>query len=207
MVAIILTESIFGASSSCTDLNGVFGSNYLRCPCFSSRFSLSETPFWEISLGNKRVKKQKRILGLGRVSCSLGNGIVDKEELEFKPSFDEYLKAMESLKEKKKSDSVIRRKKGEEEKGKFGKSVVKKCVESSDVVEKREGVGAVEEKGSGGKLEFRKVVIEKRESISKAKHVDEMDRAAFKSMDDDAYDKPRVTKADMEQRIQRLAKW
>ncbi|XP_009608074.1 pentatricopeptide repeat-containing protein At1g30610, chloroplastic [Nicotiana tabacum] len=206
MVAIILTEALFGASSSCTDFNGVFGSNYLRCPCFSSRFSLSDTPFSEISLGNKRVKKQKRILGVGILSCSLGNGIVDKEELEFKPSFDEYLKAMESLKEKKKSDSVIRRKKGEEEKGKFGKSVVKKCVESSDVVEKREGVGAVEEKGSGGKLEFRKVVIEKRESISKAKHVDEMDRAAFKSMDDDAYDKPRVTKADMEQRIQRLAK-
>ncbi|XP_059288145.1 pentatricopeptide repeat-containing protein At1g30610, chloroplastic [Lycium ferocissimum] len=235
MVAIILTEALFGASS-CTDFNGVFGSNYLRCPCFSSRFSLSETPFLEISLVKKRVKKQKRI-----VACSLDNGIVDREELEFKPSFNEYLKAMESVKEKKQRDSVIRRKKSEEkdkfdsvrrkdseEKGKFdsvrrreseekGKfdSVRRKESEEKGKFgksekEKYEGVGVVKEKGSGGKLEFRMVKNQKRESIiSKERHVDEMvsmEREAFKSMDGDAYDKPRVTKAEMEERIQKLAK-
>lgn len=210
MVAIILTEALFGASL-CTDFNGVFGSNYLRCPCFSSGFSISETPTLEISLGKKRVKKQKRNAGSIVVSCGLDN-VINREELEFKPSFDEYLKAMESVKEKKQRDSVRRKK--SEEKGKFVKSEKEKCVESSDFVElneKYEGVGVVKESGGGGgKLEFRMVKNQKRQSISKDKNVDEMvsmEREAFKTMDGDVYDKPRVTKAEMEERIQKLAKW
>lgn len=208
MVAIILTEALFGASL-CTDFNGVFGSNYLRCPCFSSGFSISETPTLEISLGKKRVKNQKRNAGSVVVSCGLDN-VINREELEFKPSFDEYLKAMESVKEKKQRDSVRRKK--SEEKGKFVKSEKEKCVESSDFVklnEKYEGVGVVKESGGGGKLEFRKVENKKRQSISKDKNVDEMvsmEREAFKTMDGDVYDKPRVTKAEMEERIQKLAK-
>lgn len=207
MVSIILTEALFGASIS-TDFSGLFGSNYLPCPCFSSRFSLSKTPILEISLLKERVKKQKRIMGSGVVSCGLDNGIIDKLELEFKPSFDEYLKAMESVKEKKQRDSVIRRKKSEE-KGRFGKSEKEKCVESSEFVEvneKYEGVGVV---NGGGKLEFGMLKNQKRQSVSKERHVDEMvnmEREAFKSMDGDAYDKPRVTKAEMEERIQKLAK-
>ncbi|KAJ8549271.1 hypothetical protein K7X08_032978 [Anisodus acutangulus] len=220
MVAIILTEALFGASS-CTDFNGVFGSIYLRCPCFSSRSSLSVTPILVNSLEKKRVNKKKRIMGSGIVSCGLDYGIIDKEDLEFKPSFYEYLKAMESVKEKKQRDSVSRKKSEEkdnldsvkrkkvEEKGKFGNYEKDKCVKSSDFVkvnEKYEGVGVVKEKGSGGKLEFRKVKNQKELSISKERHVDEMEREAFKSMDGDAYDKPRVTKAEMEERIQKLAK-
>ncbi|MCD9637935.1 hypothetical protein HAX54_021486 [Datura stramonium] len=209
MVAIILTEALFGASP-CTDLNGVFGSNYLRCPCFSSGFSISETPTLGISLGKKKAKKQRRIVDSGVVSCGLDSGIFDKEELEFRPSFGEYLKAMESVKEKKQRDSV-RRKKGEE-KGKFRKLEKEKCVESSDFVElneKYEGIGVVKQSSGGGKLDFRMVKNQKRQSISKDRHVNEivsMEREAFKSMDGEAYDKPRVTKAEMEERIQKLAK-
>ncbi|CAN4080299.1 unnamed protein product [Withania somnifera] len=206
MVSIILTEALFGASLS-TDFNGVFGSNYLPCPCFSSRFSLSQTPILEISLLKKGVKKQKRrITGSGVVSCGLDK-IIGKEELEFKPSFVEYLKAMESVKEKKQKVSV--RKKESEEKGKFRKLEKEKCVESSDFVEvnkKYEGVGVV---SGGEKLEFGMLKKQKRQTFSKERHVDEMvsmEREAFKSMDGDAYDKPRVTKAEMEERIQKLAK-
>ncbi|KAF3676903.1 Pentatricopeptide repeat-containing protein, chloroplastic [Capsicum annuum] len=246
MVAIILTEAALFRASPCTDFNGVFPSNYLHCPCFSSRFSLSHTPFLEISLGNKTLKKhKKRILSSGVVSSGLtdsgitkspcfssrfslsqtpflefflgkkrlkkqkkrivvscgliDNGIIDKEEIEFKPSFDEYLKAMESVKEKKQKESVIRRNKSEE-KGKFGKSEKEKCVESSDFVEPVKKYKGVD---GGGKLEFRMVKNQKRQSIDE---MVSMEREAFKSMDGEAYDKPRVTKAVMEERIQKLAK-
>ncbi|CAN4081916.1 unnamed protein product [Withania somnifera] len=122
-------------------------------------------------------------MGSGVVSCSLDR-IIDKEEIVFKDSFDEYLKDMESVKQKKLKDIPV----------------------LLELNEKYEGIGVCER---WWELEFGMVKNQKRKSVSKERHVDEMvstEREAFKSMDGDAYDKPRVTKAEMEDRIQKLAK-
>ncbi|KAK2975290.1 hypothetical protein RJ640_022739 [Escallonia rubra] len=94
------------------DRSGILASNYSRNISFSSGFSISRRP--------KKVK-QIQVLGSRTCRCSVilkgesdfpvADGRIIRKESEFKPSFDEYLKAMESVKsgrEKKKADSPTR---------------------------------------------------------------------------------------------------
>ncbi|KAK3030873.1 hypothetical protein RJ639_037330 [Escallonia herrerae] len=94
------------------DRSGILASNYSRNISFASGFSISRRP--------KKVK-QIQVLGSRTCRCSVilkgesdfpvADGGIIRRESEFKPSFDEYLKAMESVKsgrEKKQADSPTR---------------------------------------------------------------------------------------------------
>ncbi|PON63654.1 Tetratricopeptide-like helical domain containing protein [Parasponia andersonii] len=100
MVVMIVTNGQMGSSSF--HGNGVFVSNSWRNPFSSSGFSL----WWRPSLGIG-LNVNKRRLNCGTICQALSNGggfsgqlvggsLLEKE-LEFKPSFNEYLKVMETV--------------------------------------------------------------------------------------------------------------
>ena len=82
--------------------NEVLAPNFRRGSFFSSGFSLGSRPSLGVGLKvrNRRLKRGlvcKALLKGGSDGQSVGGSILEKE-FEFKPSFDEYLKVMESVK-------------------------------------------------------------------------------------------------------------
>lgn len=210
MVSSILTTQALNSPSSSIEFHGFLGSNFIRCPCFS----ITGRPIYAIPIERSRLKKQSTSIGPVRIACALGNAIIDKKELDFKPSFDEYLKVMDSIKEKKKTvgdrSDRVGQKLDSGETGRQSRPVGKKKALSDSMPRNQ--------KSGGEKIKLRTAKkpllkpnndnprVEKRNRIEQM----EMDRIAFKSMEeygeDDAYDKPRVSKAEMEERIQMLAR-
>ncbi|XVF71664.1 hypothetical protein PTKIN_Ptkin12aG0057800 [Pterospermum kingtungense] len=79
---------------------GIYTSVYSHKPFSPSGFLNYWRPACKVALGSKNSSKKKRRFTLRAVNS--GGGILEKE-FEFKPSFDEYLKTMESVREKKQS--------------------------------------------------------------------------------------------------------
>ncbi|OMO90133.1 hypothetical protein COLO4_19340 [Corchorus olitorius] len=80
--------------------NGIYTSVYSQNPFSPTGFLNCWTPACGVALCLKNPKKKKKWRFAFRVVNS-GGGILEKD-FEFKPSFDEYLKTMESVREKKK---------------------------------------------------------------------------------------------------------
>ncbi|KAL1829476.1 hypothetical protein ACET3Z_007888 [Daucus carota] len=148
---------------------------------FSSGFLISKAPIF--SFGVKKTKKaEQKNLGVflgygncGKISVVMkggsGDGGVIEKELEFKPSFDEYLKAMEnvqSVRDKRKQAKSKTRKGGEDNGlGVLEKSDKKMRVEDGDVGGSgKKDLGSV---GSGGGADVRRsevVSLERRKNES-----------------------------------------
>ncbi|KAL0398176.1 UNVERIFIED_CONTAM: Pentatricopeptide repeat-containing protein, chloroplastic [Sesamum radiatum] len=125
------------------------------------------------------------------------------KSLKFKPSFDEYLKALETVKidrenSSDRSNNNIRKKKS-----------IKKIVQEEDNGNDEDGfrreiaLEVVKKKQDKNTKSLTRKKSDSRES----KFLD-LERAAFKSLEyeDDVFDKPRISRVDMEERIQKLAK-
>ncbi|XP_019160873.1 PREDICTED: pentatricopeptide repeat-containing protein At1g30610, chloroplastic isoform X2 [Ipomoea nil] len=210
MVSAILTTQALNSPSSSIEFHGILGSNFIRCPCFT----ITGRPIYAVPIERSRLKKQSTSIGPVRIACSLGNAIIDKKELDFKPSFDEYLKVMESVKENKKTVGDRSERVGQNrDSGEPGRQ--------SRPVEKKKALSdSMSPKSGGEKIQIQSRTVKKsllkpnndNPRVEERNRVElmEMDRAAFKSMEeygeDDAYDKPRVSKAEMEERIQMLAR-
>ncbi|KAM7500453.1 hypothetical protein LguiA_024867 [Lonicera macranthoides] len=104
MVVITVTNSQMAVS--CIERNGIWASNYSRNNKYSSGFVIYQRPIFGLALKRNKVKWNQvlssRALNCGAISVlskgESGNGGIVEKEFEFKPTFDEYLKAMESLK-------------------------------------------------------------------------------------------------------------
>ncbi|XP_027085908.2 pentatricopeptide repeat-containing protein At1g30610, chloroplastic-like [Coffea arabica] len=224
-----------------TESSLVFGPNYIQNSIFPSGFPVSQRPFFGIALKFQlhKVKKQSTRIITG--SLLANKNVVDEKEFQFKPSFDEYLKAMESVK-------ASREKQGPQNSRKDGNSKGKRAnqndtLKDSDRKDNSFSKGDEEDgelRGIGGEVSsvfmgkegkddrFSNTVKVKKKNVelkktrkpmkksftsgendsieSEALHI--IDRAAFKPLEqlDDVYDKPRITRVDMEERIQKLAK-
>lgn len=202
--------------------------NYTHNTLFPCGFPILPS---SIAVTAPRIKKKKRITT--RSALSDGGGMVVDKEFEFKPTFDEYLKAMESVKIDRGNNSnndssstphtsKIQRK----------KKSIKKIEDSDDemtAVQENSRKGNMYRRGEPSRGDSRKGDSRKEfdsEKVYKKQHKDvkildgkksysseskllDMERAAFKSLEceDDVIGKPRITRADMEERIQKLAKW
>ncbi|XVF24234.1 hypothetical protein REPUB_Repub13aG0110100 [Reevesia pubescens] len=126
--------------------NGIYTSVYSQKPFSPSGFLSCWRPTYGVALWSKNTSQKQWRFALRVVNS--GGGILDKE-FEFKPSFDEYLKTMESVREKKHSLKTnrgnsseklnkgmskdhSRRNFGEEEK-------MSKIVEHDEVIKKSKG--------------------------------------------------------------------
>lgn len=195
--------------------------NYTHNTLFPCRFPILPR---SISVIAPIRKKHKRITS--RSASSDGGGIVVDKEFEFKPTFDEYLKAMESVKidrvNNRNSESSTGAGVARSGKVQRKKKIVREEEESDDGVAENSRKGNLYrrgEKGGFGK-EFDsekgygkvdndvKIFGGKKSGGSESKLLD-MERAAFRSLEceGEVVNKPRITRADMEERIQKLAKW
>lgn len=202
--------------------------NCTRNSLFPCGFPVLRSP---ISLAAPRREKQRRILARSASSDGgFGGGIVVDKEFEFTPSFSEYLKEMEFLKinrdnndnnntgRSRFSNNGLRKKK-------VAKKIVREEEKSSDEVtaaheSSRKGKKAPIYQEDSRKCDFRdsEMVNQKQNRDLKIRsrkisdcsvsESSDTERAAFKPLDydDDVVGKPRVTRVDMEERIQKLAK-
>ncbi|KAL8508443.1 hypothetical protein ACS0TY_018901 [Phlomoides rotata] len=189
--------------------------NYTHNTLFPSGFPILPK---SVAVTAARRKKQKRITT--RSALGDGGGIAVDKEFEFKPTFDEYLKAMESVKIDRGNNSnndnisvthsskIQRRKK-------IVRKIVQEDEEGDDGMTARRGNvyrRGEPSRGDSRKGEFDSEKVYRRQNKDIKIHGEskllDMERAAFKSLEceDDVIDKPRITRADMEERIQRLAK-
>nr|GME20716.1 pentatricopeptide repeat-containing protein At1g30610, chloroplastic [Ipomoea batatas] len=212
MVSAILTTQALNSPSSSIEFHCILGSNFIRCPCFS----ITGKPIYAIPIERSRLKNQRTSIGPVRIACALGNAIIDKKELDIKPSFNEYLKIMESVKENKKTvgdrSERVGQKRDSGEPGRQLRPVEKKkAISDSMPPNQMSGGEKIQIQSRTAKKPLLKPNndnprVEERNRVE----LMEMDRAAFKSMEeygeDDAYDKLRVSKAEMEERIQMLAR-
>ncbi|KAK9267996.1 hypothetical protein L1049_010434 [Liquidambar formosana] len=105
---------------SCFERNGISASNSTQFPSLSYGLSISRRPIFGIALNTKRAKhswvSSRRTFNCRTISALskrelddrlVGGGFIENE-FEFKPSFDEYLKAMESVRtgRKQKKDNL-----------------------------------------------------------------------------------------------------
>lgn len=136
------------------------------------------------------------------------NFIMENKELEFKPSFDEYLEVMESLKTNEREkmgrqSSIGKSDNGKNLVGSRGKERIDNMrnKEEKIVDMKKDALQKKLKKPSGGNKSFVSKGIVERESSG-------VERAAFQHLEEykGVYDKPRVTRMDMEERLQKLAK-
>lgn len=132
MEAILVTNTQMGVSF--IEKNGTLGSYYTRSLRLSYGFLISKGPIFNFGLKAKKVKQSHGVFfksrNCGEISVLLteepSNGGIIEKEFEFKPSFDEYLKAMESVKsvrEKRKKaahPSTRNKPRNGEENGKLG---------------------------------------------------------------------------------------
>ncbi|TYH52002.1 hypothetical protein ES332_D10G320800v1 [Gossypium tomentosum] len=102
-------------------------------PFPASGFFSCWRPTSRVALWSKNPSKKKRKFALRVVNS--GGGVLEKE-FEFKPSFDEYLKTMESVREKKQSFKSNRGKSSRN----FGENENMSKIEHNDVKMKSEGV-------------------------------------------------------------------
>lgn len=139
-----------------------------------------------------------------------GNNPLDKD-FEFKTSFDDYLKAMESIKVERDSTNSNSISRGDDNLRK--KKVLKRIVEDKEETD-GDKVTVFRKEIGREKVELKRIKVVDRKKISvgcEDKYMGLEDRAAFRSFeghgDDGVSDKPRVSRVDMEDRIQKLAKW
>lgn len=178
-----------------------------------------------VAVSAPRRENKRRVAARSALSDG-GGGVVFDKEFEFTPSFSEYLKAMEFLKNEKyqtdKSSDGNNLSSNSPRKKKVVKKSVREEEKSSDELTaaeeySRKGIYKEEsrradfhrsemvERKQSGELKMRtRKVSDDRESESLV-----MERAAFKPLEsgDDVLGKPKVTRVDMEERIQKLAKW
>ncbi|KAL6502181.1 hypothetical protein OROHE_024774 [Orobanche hederae] len=163
-----------------------------------------------------------------------GGGIVPYKEFEFTPSFGEYLKAMESVKinrgnnnnsnNSSRNTRSVKKIVQEEDKGNGGATAVQEKPKKGEFIKKSAFVqedsrnveihkksAFVQEDSRKG--EFRKKSASVQEDSRKKggnseKKFPDFEREAFKTLGskDDVIDKPRISRVDMEERIQKLAK-
>ncbi|XP_022885563.1 pentatricopeptide repeat-containing protein At1g30610, chloroplastic isoform X2 [Olea europaea var. sylvestris] len=189
-------------------------SSVIHSSLSSSRFSISHSPFFGIP---RKTKKHSGITR-SRISSNGGGVIIEKKEFEFKPLFDDYLKAMENVKidrdSNNRSSNSLRKKK--HFKGKEGEGNTKFADFEDFRVEKEEDRDKmiVKEKLERG-VSYRKIASKKvtdnniiQTGVKRKGEILDMERAAFKSLEneDNVIDKPRISRVDMEERIQKLAR-
>ncbi|CAI9755216.1 unnamed protein product [Fraxinus pennsylvanica] len=190
-------------------------SSIIHSSLFPCRFSISHSPFFGIP---RKTKKQSGIT----TSSALSNGggvIIEKKEFEFKPSFDDYLKAMENVKidrdSNNHSSNSLRKKK--HFKGKKEGEGSTKFTDFEDFrVEKEEDSDKmiVKEKLEKGvsyrKIASKKVTDNNIKQIRVTRNSEnlDMERAAFMSLENEhnVIDMPRISRVDMEERLQKLAR-
>ncbi|GER40980.1 pentatricopeptide repeat-containing protein [Striga asiatica] len=184
---------------------------------FNRRFSV---PWRPITVADPRRKNLNRITA--RSSSSDGGGFVLDKDFEFKPSFDEYLKAMESIKTDRdnnsssndQSSSKSPRKKKDAKN--FAREEGKVSSDEATVAREKPRKDEASKKSALAKVGSRNVALRVSENVSKkpvrnlknyAGKNSNFERDAFKTLkdDDDAMDEPRVGRVDMEGRIQKLA--
>lgn len=113
--------------------NRIYTSVSIPKPFPASGFFSCWRPTSRVALWSKNPSKKKRKFALRVVNSG---GEILKKEFEFKPSFDEYLKTMESVREKKQSFKSNRGKSSRN----FGENEnLSKIVEHDDVKMKSEG--------------------------------------------------------------------
>ncbi|GLT89271.1 hypothetical protein SLE2022_072600 [Rubroshorea leprosula] len=192
--------------------NGTYSSSGYQNPFFSNGFS-SHRPVSGVDL-----KKKVRTLRFKLIN-RIGGGI-PREEMEFRPSFHEYLKDMESVKTAQEKKLVLKSKRYKTEddsRRNYGSRTVlpqrdeedvklRKFGEFSDEEKVCEYVERHEVKGNGERARTSKgdKAFLKKGSDNKM----EIERAAFKNLEEfnGVLDKPRVSRMEMEERTQKLAK-
>lgn len=214
-----LTVSESAAEIFCSSRNSLF-------PC---GFPILRRP---VSVSSPRREKQIRIAAQSALNDGGGDIVFDKE-LEFTPSFSEYLKAMEFLKNErystdKSSDGSSPSNYSPRKKKVFKKSVREEETSSDDEAtavredSRKSGKGTALYREDSRKGDFREPeVVGKKQNrdylkvrgrkVSDGSESESfaMERAAFRPLEegDEVLGKARVTRVDMEERIQKLAKW
>ncbi|KAG8385157.1 hypothetical protein BUALT_Bualt03G0012500 [Buddleja alternifolia] len=192
--------------------------NYTHNSVFSCGFSLSRKPI--LAIAPRRGKNRSRITT--RSALSDGGGIVVDKEFEFKPSFDEYLKAMESVKIDRDNNNNNCSSSDSPRKKKIIKRIVREEENVNDgdattVQERSRKRGFIKRSAFVDEIGLEKVkdkqnrtstiVNRKKRDTSESNSYLDLERAAFKPLEyEDVIDKPRVSRLDMEERIQKLAK-
>ncbi|KAL2484162.1 Pentatricopeptide repeat-containing protein [Forsythia ovata] len=191
-------------------------SSIIHSSIFPCRLPISHRPFFGIP---RKRKKQSRITTRSALSNG-GRIIIEKKEFEFKPSFDDYLKAMENVKINRDSNNHssnslrkkkhVKGKKEGEENNKFAdfndfRGEEEEVIDKMNVVEEK-----IEKDVSYRKIASKKVTDNNRKMVRVKRKSELLDteRAAFKSLEneDNVIDKPRISRVDMEERIQKLAR-
>ncbi|PPS11952.1 hypothetical protein GOBAR_AA08713 [Gossypium barbadense] len=229
--------------------NGIYTSFSSPKPFPTSGFFSCWRPTSRVALWSKNPSKKKRKFALRVVNS--GGGVLEKE-FEFKPSFDEYLKTMESVREKKQSFKSNR---GKSSRNFEENENMSKIVEHDDVKMKSEGAVRARSKKAllvksedddvkalrGNPQVSRMQTEERTKESAKLRKCDsksesykdnvnlikfggfskevkmskegedddlKIERVAFKNFEEsnDIVNKPRVSKMEMEERIQTLAK-
>ncbi|XVF84102.1 hypothetical protein PTKIN_Ptkin16aG0547700 [Pterospermum kingtungense] len=181
--------------------NGIYTSVYSHKPFSASGFLNYWRPACGFALGSKNSSKKKREFVLRVVNS--GGEILEKE-FEFKPSFDEYLKTMESLREKKQSSKSNR-----------GNSCEKLNI----------GKSKYDSRGNSGDEENMSQIVEHNEVKMKSKGATrtrskkalpvkgedgdlKVERDEYKSIKEssDVVHKPQVSGMEIEEKIKHLAK-
>ncbi|CAA0832250.1 Pentatricopeptide repeat-containing protein -chloroplastic [Striga hermonthica] len=218
-----------GLSFSETFVDFVTISNYSCNSPFNRRFPV---PWRPITVADPRRKNPNRITA--RSSSSDGGGSFLDKDFEFKPSFDEYLKAMESIKTDRDSNSSSndqssskspRKKKDaknfsrEEGKVSSGEATVAREKPRKDEASKKSALAKVGSRNVALRVVSENVSNKQgrnlknfagKKSGGTESELSNFERDAFKTLkdddDDDAMDEPRAGRVDMEERIQKLAK-
>ncbi|KAK4399493.1 Pentatricopeptide repeat-containing protein, chloroplastic [Sesamum angolense] len=199
--------------------------NYTHNPLFLRGFPIMGKPVVAIA-----PRRRKRGGVITRSALSDGGGVLLDQEFEFKPSFDEYLKALETVKIDRDNNSDLSN--NNARKRKSIKKIVREEENGNDevtAVQENSRMGVLHKKSAfvqedsrkdGFRREIASEVVKKKqdkntESLTRKKsdrresRFLDLERAAFKSLEyeDDVVDKPRISRVDMEERIQKLAKW
>ncbi|KAL0352718.1 UNVERIFIED_CONTAM: hypothetical protein Sangu_0853100 [Sesamum angustifolium] len=199
--------------------------NYTHNPLFLRGFPIMRKPVVAIA-----PRGRKRGGVITRSALSDGGGVLLDQEFEFKPSFDEYLKALETVKIDRDNNSDLsnnnaRKRKSikkivrEEENGNDEVTAVQENSRRG-VLHKKSAFVQEDSRKDGFRREIASEVVKKKQDTNtksltrkrsdrrESRFLD-LERAAFKSLEyeDDVVDKPRISRVDMEERIQKLAKW
>lgn len=203
-MAVLWTNPIMALSHNvnCVTL----GTSYAEFSIFSSGCSIfQKSPIVSIDLRLHTAKKRA-------IKCCLEKVVLERKEFEFETSFDDYLKAMESVQSAKGKGPRTSKKRGEngelkvvDEKDSKGIKISRKAENDADLVIQVEEDVLHDKKTP---LKKWKNPVSNKSKTSKSELLD-VERAAFKTMGEvnSVYDKPRVSRMDMEERIQKLAKW
>ena len=181
--------------------NGVYTSVYSQKPFSPNGFLNCWRPTCRVALWSKNPSKKKWRFALRVVNS--GGGILEKE-FEFKPSFDEYLKTMESVREKKQSFKSNRGNSSEKlNKGK-SKDDSKRNVGEEEKISKIVKHNEIKMKSKGAtRTRSKKALLVKSEDGDLNAERDE-----YKNFEEsnDVVHKPQVSRMEMEERIRKVAK-